>query len=99
MLTMKTIGIRELKARLSQILREVSSGDLYLVTDRGRVVAELRRPDAAPWVVPAEERALARLAADGHLRIAERPAFRYQQSPVRAPRGTAKHLIDEERAE
>ncbi len=96
---MKTIGIRELKARMSQILREVSSGDLYLVTDRGRVVAELRRPDAAPWIVPAEERALARLAAGGDLRIAERPAFRYQRSPVRAPKGTVKRLIDEDRGE
>jgi antitoxin (DNA-binding transcriptional repressor) of toxin-antitoxin stability system len=96
---MKTIGIRDLKSRLSQILREVAAGDLYLVTDRGRVVAELRRPDAAPWIVPAEERALARLAADGHLRIAERPAFRYQRSPVRAPKGTAQRLIDEDRGE
>lgn len=96
---MKTIGVRDLKTRLSQILREVAGGDLYLVTDRGRVVAELRRPDAAPWTVSAEERALARLAADGHLRIAERPAFRYQRSPVRVPKGTVQRLIDEDRGE
>jgi antitoxin (DNA-binding transcriptional repressor) of toxin-antitoxin stability system len=96
---MKTIGIRELKARLSRVLREVAGGDLYLVTDRGRVVAELRRPDAAPWVVPAEERALARLAAEGHLRIAERPAVRYQLSPLRSAKGTAQRLIDEDRGE
>jgi antitoxin (DNA-binding transcriptional repressor) of toxin-antitoxin stability system len=96
---MKTIGIRELKARLSQILREVAGGDLYLVTDRGRVVAELRRPEAAAWVVPPEERALARLAADGHLRIAEHPAPRYRPSPLRSPKGLARRLIDEDRGE
>jgi antitoxin (DNA-binding transcriptional repressor) of toxin-antitoxin stability system len=96
---MKTIGIRELKARLSQILREVAQGDLYLVTDRGRVVAELRQPGAGEWTVPPEQRALARLAADGHLRIAERPAYRYQRSPVRVPKGTVQRLIDEERGE
>jgi antitoxin (DNA-binding transcriptional repressor) of toxin-antitoxin stability system len=43
---MRTIGIRELKARLSQVLRDVAKGDAYLVTDCGRAVAELRRPDA-----------------------------------------------------
>ncbi len=96
---MKTIGIRELKTRLSQILREVATGDVYLVTDRGRVVAELRRPDAESWIVPPEERALARLAAGGHLRVAERPVYGYPRSPLRVPKGTARRLIDEERGE
>ncbi|MBK6308217.1 MAG: type II toxin-antitoxin system prevent-host-death family antitoxin [Gemmatimonadetes bacterium] len=41
---MRTIGIRDLKAHLSQTLRDVQRGELYLVTDRGRVVAELRPP-------------------------------------------------------
>jgi antitoxin (DNA-binding transcriptional repressor) of toxin-antitoxin stability system len=97
--SMKTIGIRELKARLSEILRDVAKGDVYLVTDRGRVVAELRKPDAGPRVVVPEERALARLAAEGHLRIAERPKGSYRASPLRARKGLAQQLIDEERGE
>ncbi|MGH7616204.1 MAG: type II toxin-antitoxin system Phd/YefM family antitoxin [Gemmatimonadaceae bacterium] len=96
---MKTIGIRELKARLSQVLRDVAAGDLYLVTDRGRVVAELRQPDAGSWSVPAHERALVRLAAEGHLKVAERPRAVYRASPIRAARGTAQRLIDEDRGE
>ena len=40
---MRTIGIRELKAELSRVLRDVQRGDTVLVTDRGRVVAELRK--------------------------------------------------------
>jgi antitoxin (DNA-binding transcriptional repressor) of toxin-antitoxin stability system len=44
---MKTAGVRELKARLRAYLRDVEHGDVVLVTDRGRVVAELRRPGAA----------------------------------------------------
>ena len=95
---MKTIGIRELKTRLSQILREVATGDLYLVTDRGRVVAELRTPGGGEWVVPPEERALARLAADGDLRVAEH-RYVYEVSPIRVPKGTTKWLIDQERGE
>ena len=39
---MKTVGSRELKARLGSYLRQVRSGTSIVVTDRGRPVAELR---------------------------------------------------------
>ena len=96
---MKTIGIRELKATLSQVLRDVVAGDVFLVTDRGRVVAELRSPLRDQWTVSAEDRALAALAADGHLRVAERSGFTYRTSPLRARKGLALELLDEERGE
>lgn len=38
---MKSVGLRELKNRLSEYVREVRSGEGVLVTDRGEVVAEL----------------------------------------------------------
>ena len=41
---MKTVGVRELKNRLSEYLRQVRSGEGVLVTDRGQVVAELTPP-------------------------------------------------------
>jgi prevent-host-death family protein len=41
---MIAVGIRELKARLSHYLREVVRGEIVLVTDRGRVAAEIRAP-------------------------------------------------------
>jgi prevent-host-death family protein len=37
------IGIRELKARLSQCVREVKTGATIVVTDRGRRVARIVR--------------------------------------------------------
>ena len=37
----QTIGIRELKSRLSEVVRAVKGGEHVLVTDRGTVVAEL----------------------------------------------------------
>lgn len=97
---MRTIGIRELKAQLSRVLRDVSGGEAYLVTDRGRVVAELRRPGAADASVSDEDRALARLASSGVLRLAERPKAVYQRSPIRskAP-GLAKELLDADRGQ
>jgi prevent-host-death family protein len=96
---MKTIGIRELKARLSQALREVAAGEVLLVTDRGRVVAELRSPSDAGRVVSPEERALVRLAGEGHLRVAERQRHTYRPSPLKSPAGLARRLIDEDRGE
>jgi prevent-host-death family protein len=38
---MKTVGVRELKNRLSEYIRQARSGEGVLVTDRGEVVAEL----------------------------------------------------------
>jgi len=96
---MKTIGIRELKAHLSSVLRDVARGDIYLVTDRGHVVAELRSPDAVSWAATPEQLALARLAANRQLRVAERPRPTYVRSPVKASKGLAKTLIDAERGE
>jgi antitoxin (DNA-binding transcriptional repressor) of toxin-antitoxin stability system len=43
---MKTVGVRDLKIHLSAHLRDVARGDVILVTDRSRVVAELRSPGA-----------------------------------------------------
>ncbi len=41
---MKTVGLRELKNRLSEYVRLVRAGRPVVVTDRGQVVAELRPP-------------------------------------------------------
>src|SRR5258705_6030415 len=41
---MKSVGVRDLKNRLSEYLRRVRMGESALVTDRGEVVAELLPP-------------------------------------------------------
>ena len=97
---MKAIGVRELKARLSAFLRDVQAGEVILITDRGRVVAELRAPGPAVGVESPADRALRRLADTGALRVGEpqNPAA-YQVSPVRARAGTAARLLAEDRDE
>lgn len=40
----KSVGIKNLKDHLSVYLREVKSGAIILVTDRGNVIAELHGP-------------------------------------------------------
>ncbi len=59
---MKTVGVRELKNRLSEYIRQARSGEGVLVTDRGQVVAELTAPGhgATDASVPAGLLALAR---------------------------------------
>jgi antitoxin (DNA-binding transcriptional repressor) of toxin-antitoxin stability system len=58
----KTVGIRELKNRLSEHLREVRRGEHLLITDRGEVIGELSPPGqgTAETSVPIGVRALAR---------------------------------------
>ena len=96
---MQTIGVRELKARLSQVLKDVQRGETVLVTDRGRVVAELRAPTGSPRAETPVERAISSLAASGSLRIAERTPDPYPASPLSAPDGPAAELLRAERDE
>ena len=98
---MKAVGIRELKARLSHYLRDVQGGEVVLVTDRGRVVAELRRPGGdTPSLESATERALRRLAEGGGFLIGEpHDPGAYAAPPVRAAEGTVAEILGAERQE
>ena len=97
---MKAVGIRELKARLSRYLQDVQAGEVILVTDRGRVVAELRQPGSRVGTYTDADRVLSRLAESGGLRVGEpHDPHAYRPSPLRAPPGTAADLLAEERDE
>lgn len=97
---MRTVGVRELKARLSQYLRDVQGGDVILVTDRGRVVAELRAPLDAVRRESERDQAWRRLATSHALRVGEpHDPTVYIVSPLRVKPGTARALLDEERDE
>lgn len=45
--TMREIGVRQLKATLSEVLRAVERGETVRVTSHGRPIAELRPPKTA----------------------------------------------------
>lgn len=45
---MATVGIRELKNRLSEFLRRVADGERITVTDRGRPIAVITPPEESP---------------------------------------------------
>jgi antitoxin (DNA-binding transcriptional repressor) of toxin-antitoxin stability system len=95
---MKAVAVRELKNRLSAYLREVAAGEIVLVTDRGRVVAELRRPNVEGLQSPAEQ-ALGRLVAAGALTIGlPQDPEAYHRPGVRIS-GSSQALLDAERGE
>ncbi len=91
--------MRDLKAHLSRILKEVRAGESVLVTDRGRVVAELSRPTPVSVAEGPVAEALRRMAKAGHLRLAEPVVDPYPHSPLSLPEGTGASLLDEERGE
>jgi antitoxin (DNA-binding transcriptional repressor) of toxin-antitoxin stability system len=92
----RTVSIKELKNRLSEYLREVRAGELVLVTDRGRVVAELRQPSRDTPLEP-QELAIERMVAAGLLvRGLPQDASAYGRSPLRRAVASAD-LLDAER--
>lgn len=97
---MKAVGVRELKAHLSRYLREVRAGEVVLVTDRKQVVAELRAPGSLGLAESEIDRGLRHMAESGGLRVGEPSATdAYRTSPVKAPAGMARALLDEERGQ
>ena len=96
---MRTVGLRELKAKLSEYVRLARTGEVVLVTDRGRVVADLRPPrggrDLSPDLAGIQELIDRGIVSEGG---PNDPSL-YARSPVRLRPGTVKRLLDEERGE
>lgn len=94
---MKSVGLRDLKNRLSEYVRGVRSGEALLVTDRGEVVAELTPPGRG-----VDERGvpsgLVALARRGQLTLgASNKAELYPKLPRLLKRAQATVLLNEER--
>ncbi|HSJ09646.1 MAG TPA: type II toxin-antitoxin system prevent-host-death family antitoxin [Longimicrobiales bacterium] len=92
---MRTVGIRELKARLSEYLRAVGRGEVVLVTDRNRVVAELRPPGSGDTMTgDAIERAVLQLATSGDATLpVSFPAGSWRPAGAGLPAGTAARVL------
>jgi prevent-host-death family protein len=63
---MQTVGIKDLKNNLSAYVRAAEAGETVLVTDRGKVVAQLMPAQAYPEPTTDEER-MAQLVREGHV--------------------------------
>jgi antitoxin (DNA-binding transcriptional repressor) of toxin-antitoxin stability system len=81
---LRTVNIRALKDKLSAYLRDVQHGDILLITDRGKVVAEVRQPTMNAHAADAAGQRERHLIEKGELRpgLQNRPEA-YRRSGVR----------------
>lgn len=98
---MKVVGVKELKAKLSEYLQLVRRGEVVLVTDRDEVVAELRAARRGPAAPGSLQEALAALAESGEV---TRPRTTKQDWSWKAeglglPEGTVAKLLDAGRSD
>jgi antitoxin (DNA-binding transcriptional repressor) of toxin-antitoxin stability system len=96
---MRAVGLRELKNRLSEYIREVRRGESVLVTDRGEVVAELGPPghssgrsNLSPGLEALARRGLATLGRPNDRRL-------YRRLPAALEPGRATALLSAERGD
>lgn len=93
---MRSTGIRELKDNLSRYIARAAAGERVLITDRGRLVAELGPPAKELTYGSRYEE----LVASGRIRPAIEEGDPFPSFPkFKLPKGTAKALIDEDRDE
>jgi len=92
---MNTVGLRQLKNRLSELVRRVRAGEIILVTDRGEIVAEIR-PRAANGQTDHHEVSLAKLRRTATLGLPNDRRV-YPRMPRIMREGRAQQLLDEER--
>jgi antitoxin (DNA-binding transcriptional repressor) of toxin-antitoxin stability system len=94
---MKVVGIKQLKARLSEYIRLAKAGETILVTERDEVVAELRAARRQTPVADRLEDLLDALAASGEVSRAAQPKgdWTWQSRGLGLPSGTAERLLDE----
>ena len=88
---MRSVGIKVLKNRLSEYVRMAANGEVILVTDRDRVVAELSppRPDRS---TTAADALLAESVRNGWVRP---PTLPNEGAPARQPVTSFKKLMEE----
>jgi antitoxin (DNA-binding transcriptional repressor) of toxin-antitoxin stability system len=98
---MKVVGIKQLKARLSEYVRLAKAGETVLVTERDEVVAELRPSRRRTPIADRLEELLDTLAASGEVTRAAQPKgdWVWRSRGLGLPSGATGGLLDELRQE
>lgn len=98
---MRSVGIKQLKARLSEYVRLARGGELILVSDRDEVVAELGPVRHQPPPPGSVDAALDRLAREGQVTRAGRSKRGWSWSPpaLGLSPETAGRLLDDLRVD
>ena len=99
--SMKTVGVKELKARLSAYLRAVKRGETVIVTEHDRVIAELHAPRADRNAAEDIAESLDRLAAAGEVSRAtsRKEGWRWKPAGLGLRPGAAARILSDLRDE
>jgi antitoxin (DNA-binding transcriptional repressor) of toxin-antitoxin stability system len=68
---MVTVGVRNLKDRLSQYLQYVKDGETVIVTEHNKIIAEISTPQKQAALTPFEQK-LVQLSKEGEVILAKR---------------------------
>lgn len=94
---MQSVGIRDLKSRLTHYLRLVKEGEKVIVTDRGKPIALIRPLNGAEAQASIEER-LAALAKQGLIRLPlKKGRFDLRTPPIKVKGKPLSQIIIEDR--
>lgn len=98
---MRSVGVKQLKSRLSEYLRLVRSGETILVTCRNEVVAEIRPTRPQPGTADSLDQILASLAEQGEVTRASLPKgrWKWKAKGLGLGAGSANVFMDELRSE
>jgi len=93
---MSSVGVRELKNRLTHYLRRTKQGEEVIVTERGKPIALIQPIQSAEHPVSQEAR-LARLAAQGFVTLpTHKPLKRVRLAKVFGP-PISKTILEDRR--
>jgi prevent-host-death family protein len=93
---MSTVGVKELKSCLSQYLRRTKEGEEVIVTERGNPIALIQPIKSADKAVSLEAR-LARLAAQGLIRLPTRKPLRRVRLVRVSGKPISKAIVEDRR--
>ena len=94
---MQTVGVRDLKSRLTHYLRLIKAGEGLIVTERGKPVASMRPLNGTETLAGPEER-LAALAKQGLVRLPSKTGrFDLQTQPLRTKGRAVSRIVIEDR--
>ena len=93
---MSTVGVRELKNRLTQYLRRTKQGEEVIITERGKPIALIQPIKLVEHPVSLEAR-LAKLAAEGFVTLpTHKPLRRVRLAKVSGP-PISKTILEDRR--
>lgn len=97
MAEIKTVGVKNLKNKLSAYLREVRTGVRILVSDRDTVVAELHEPYLDRSITMSLDPLVSDWVRSRTVRLPSSGKRRLPASPVQKPDGTSLKLLAQDR--